>query len=151
MTPIRRATTALLNLSAVPSSQMRAWNSIFEQWDIQTPPNSWNISGEPCTGTSLSQDDTNNLPITCDCSFNSATTCRITRLRVNELNIQGVMAEELLAFKFLTYLNLQQNYFIGTLPAWIGNLSTLQYFAIHANAFSGPIPKELGNLKILRT
>ncbi|GLT51147.1 hypothetical protein SLA2020_245770 [Shorea laevis] len=56
------------------------------------------------------------------------------------------MPEELLAFKFLTYLNLQQNYFTGTLPAWIGNLSTLQSLNINTNAFSGPIPKELGYL-----
>ncbi|GLT51789.1 hypothetical protein SLA2020_251730 [Shorea laevis] len=136
-------------------SEVRALNSIFQQWDTQAPPNSWNISGEPCTGTALSQEnfvfynDTNNPAITCDCSFKNATTCHITRLKVTRRSIQGVMPVELLAFKFLTFLALSQNYLTGPLPAWIGNLSTLQILVIHVNAFSGPIPKELGNLKEL--
>ncbi|GLT59104.1 hypothetical protein SLA2020_319430 [Shorea laevis] len=130
-------------------SEVRALNSIFQQWEIQAPPNSWNISGEPCTGTALSQDDSNNLAIRCDCTFNNATTCHITTLRVYQQNKRGVLPEELLALKFLTFLNISQNYFTGPLPAWVGNLSTLQLLSIAYNAFSGPIPKELGNLKEL--
>ncbi|GLT51806.1 hypothetical protein SLA2020_251880 [Shorea laevis] len=130
-------------------SEVSALNSIFQQWEIQAPPNSWNISGDPCNGAALSQYDFNNLAIACDCSFNSATTCHITRLKVAALNKRGGMPEELLAFKFLTHLELHQNYFSGPLPAWIGNLSKLQSLSIFMNAFSGPIPKELGNLKEL--
>ncbi|GLT51144.1 hypothetical protein SLA2020_245740 [Shorea laevis] len=137
-------------------SEVSALNSMFRQWGIQAPSNSWNIRGEPCTGTALSQDvsvfedDTNNNPaIRCNCSFNNATTCHITTLKVRKLNIRGEMPEELLAFKFLTHLDLRQNYFTGTLPAWIGNLSTLESLTVALNAFSGPIPKELGNLKEL--
>ncbi|GLU14102.1 hypothetical protein SLE2022_306910 [Rubroshorea leprosula] len=138
----------------VKGPKMRALISIFHKWGTQAV-NSWNISGEPCTGTALSHnysvfdDPSNNPAITCDCTFNNSTTCHITRLRVNELKIQGVMAEELLAFKFLTFLKIDQNYFTGPLPAWIGNLSTLQLLSIAHNAFSGTIPKELGNLKEL--
>ncbi|GKV51588.1 hypothetical protein SLEP1_g58226 [Rubroshorea leprosula] len=128
---------------------LSALNSIFQQWEIQAPQNSWNISGDLCNGTALSLYNSNNPAIACDCSFNSATTCHITRLKVVALNRQGGMPEELLAFKFLTHLDLGLNYLTGPLPAWIGNLSTLQYLSILANAFSGPIPKELGNLKEL--
>ncbi|GLT51802.1 hypothetical protein SLA2020_251850 [Shorea laevis] len=136
-------------------SEVRALNSIFQRWGIQAPANSWNISGEPCTGTALSQgnsvfdDPPNNPAITCNCSFDNAATCHITKLRVQKLNIRGVMPEELLAFKFLTYLKIDQNYFTGTFPACIGNLSTLQILSFGHNAFSGSIPKELGNLKEL--
>ncbi|GKV44309.1 hypothetical protein SLEP1_g51501 [Rubroshorea leprosula] len=132
-------------------STLSALNSIFQQWGIQAPPNSWKIGGEPCTGTALNQYyyNSNNPAILCDCSFNSATTCHITRLKVREQNIRGVMPEELLALKFLTFLDLAINYFTGTLPAWIGNLSTLKYLSVCINAFFGPIPKELGNLKEL--
>ncbi|GKV44297.1 hypothetical protein SLEP1_g51489 [Rubroshorea leprosula] len=136
-------------------SEVRALNSVFQQWDTQAP-DSWNISGEPCSGTALSrkdslfEDNTNiNPAIRCDCSFNSATICHITGLRVVELDRRGVMAEELLAFKFLTFLKIDGNYFTGTLPAWIGNLSALQFLSVAINAFSGSIPKELGNLKEL--
>ncbi|GKV53943.1 hypothetical protein SLEP1_g60454, partial [Rubroshorea leprosula] len=85
-------------------SEVRALNSIFQRWDIQAPANSWNISGEPCTGTAVSQDDSKNPAIKCDCSFNGARTCHITRLRVQKLDRRGGMPEELLAFKFLTQL-----------------------------------------------
>ncbi|GLT61395.1 hypothetical protein SLA2020_341060 [Shorea laevis] len=137
------------------ASEVRALNSIFQQWDTQAPPNSWNISGDPCTGTARNPNRTvftspaNNPAIACHCSFNNATTCHITRLRVVALNRRGVMPEELLSFKFLISLDLGQNYFTGTFPAWIGNLSTLQILTIRANAFYGRIPKELGNLKEL--
>ncbi|GLU14107.1 hypothetical protein SLE2022_306960 [Rubroshorea leprosula] len=130
-------------------SEVSALNSIFQQWEIQAPQNSWNISGDPCNGTSLSLYDLNNLAIACDCSFNSATTCHITRLKVVALNRTGGMPAELLAFKFLTFLELGANYLTGPLPAWIGNLSTLQHLSVSINAFFGPIPKELGNLKEL--
>ncbi|GLT28500.1 hypothetical protein SLA2020_034260 [Shorea laevis] len=137
-------------------SEMRALNSIFQRWGIRAPANSWNISGEPCTGTARNQgtsvfDDPppNNLAITCNCSFDNAATCHITKLKVQQLNIRGVMPEELLAFKFLTYLKIDNNYFTGAFPAWIGNLSALQILSFGHNAFSGPIPKELGNLKEL--
>ncbi|GLU14105.1 hypothetical protein SLE2022_306940 [Rubroshorea leprosula] len=135
--------------------EVRALNSIFQQWEKHAP-GSWNISGQPCTGTARSQgnpvfkiDNSDNPGINCDCSFNSNTICHITGLRMVDLDIRGVLAEELLAFKFLIYLKIDANYFTGPLPAWIGNLSKLQFLSVAINAFSGPIPKELGNLKEL--
>ncbi|GKV50308.1 hypothetical protein SLEP1_g57020 [Rubroshorea leprosula] len=71
------------------------------------------------------------------------------QMRVYALNKQGVLPEELLALKYLTFLKIDQNYFTGPLPSWIGNMSTLMLLSIAHNAFSGPIPKELGNLKEL--
>ncbi|XP_021819627.1 probable LRR receptor-like serine/threonine-protein kinase At1g56140, partial [Prunus avium] len=45
---------------------------------------------------------------------------------------------------------IDQNYFTGPLPAFIGNMSALTLLSIAHNSFSGPIPKELGNLKELK-
>ena len=65
--------------------EVRALNSIFQQWGTQAPE-TWNISGEPCSGLALSQSDSvfedsdNNPSIRCDCSFESSTVCHITRL-----------------------------------------------------------------------
>lgn len=135
-------------------SEVTALISIFQQWDTQAT-DSWNISGEPCSGTALSQSDSvfedpaNNPHIRCDCTFNNRTTCHITRLRVYALNKRGVIPEEFQAFKFLDFLKIDQNYFTGPLPAFIGNLTALELLSIAHNAFSGPIPKELGNLKAL--
>ncbi|KAK8664502.1 hypothetical protein V6N13_084290 [Hibiscus sabdariffa] len=133
---------------------VRALNSIFQQWDTQAV-NTWNLSGEPCSGDALSQSDTvledsaNNPYIRCDCTFNSNTVCHITRLKVYALDKRGVLPVELLDLPYLTFLKIDQNFFSGPLPAFIGNLSSLGLLSIAHNNFSGPIPKEIGNLKDL--
>ncbi|KAB2060903.1 hypothetical protein ES319_A10G051300v1 [Gossypium barbadense] len=109
---------------------VRALNSIFQQWDVQAV-DSWNTTGDPCSGSALSQDDSvfedpsNNPAIRCDCSFNASTVCHITRLKID------------------------LNFFSGPLPAFIGNMSRLGLLSVAHNVFSGSIPQELGNLKEL--
>ncbi|WRX26041.1 Serine-threonine/tyrosine-protein kinase, partial [Theobroma cacao] len=135
-------------------SEVRALNSIFQQWETQAP-DTWNISGEPCSGRALSdsdsvfEDSSNNPAIRCDCSFEKGTICHITRLRVFSLEKRGQIPEELLALRFLTFLKIDQNFFTGPLPAFIGNMSRLALLSVAQNSLSGPIPKEIGNLKEL--
>ncbi|TYI59689.1 hypothetical protein E1A91_D10G054600v1 [Gossypium mustelinum] len=135
-------------------NQVRALNAIFQQWETQAP-DGWNISGEPCSGVALSQSDSvfedsaNNPSIRCDCSFENSTLCHITRLRVFSLEKRGRIPEELLAFRYLNFLKIDQNFFTGPLPAFIGNMSRLGLLSVAQNSLSGPIPKEIGNLKEL--
>ncbi|CAN6545845.1 unnamed protein product [Malus baccata var. baccata] len=134
-------------------SEVRALNSIFEQWDTRAVARQWNISGEPCSGSAI--DGTNiespdiNPALVCNCSYDNFATCHITQLRVYALNSQGEFPEEFVALRYLTFLSIDQNYFTGPLPAFIGNMSALTVLSIGGNSFSGPIPKELGNLKEL--
>ncbi|XP_060671193.1 probable LRR receptor-like serine/threonine-protein kinase At1g56130 isoform X2 [Ziziphus jujuba] len=135
-------------------SEVRALNSLFQQWDTQAVE-LWNISGEPCSGsaingTDIEDDPANNPAIKCDCSYQSGTICHITQMRVYALDKTGVISEEITAFKYLTFLKLDQNYFTGPLPPFIGNLTELQQLSIGINAFSGTIPKEIANLKDLK-
>ncbi|KAK8274110.1 hypothetical protein V6Z11_D10G052200 [Gossypium hirsutum] len=135
-------------------SEVRALNSIFQQWDVQAV-DSWNTTGDPCSGSALSQDDSvfedtsNNPAIRCDCSFNASTVCHITRLRVYALDKRGELPEELLDLPYLTFLKIDQNFFSGPLPAFIGNMSKLGLLSVAHNLFYGSIPQELGNLKEL--
>ncbi|XP_062012440.1 probable LRR receptor-like serine/threonine-protein kinase At1g56130 isoform X2 [Rosa rugosa] len=133
-------------------SEVSALNSIFQQWGAQSVA-LWNISGEPCSGSAINgtqfESPPNNPAIICDCTYDSSTTCHITQLRVYALDKRGRFPEELLALKYLNFLKIDQNFFTGPLPAWIGNMSALTLLSIAHNAFSGPIPKELGNLKDL--
>lgn len=133
-------------------SEVRALNSLFQQWDTQAV-SLWNISGEPCSGSAIDgsvfERSENNPAITCDCSYNDGTTCHITQMRVYALDKRGVIPEAITAFKYLTFLKIDQNFFTGPLPAFIGNLTSLELLSISHNLFSGPIPKELGNLKDL--
>ncbi|BFG18753.1 hypothetical protein CerSpe_050270 [Prunus speciosa] len=97
--------------------------SIFKQWDMQALPIS---GGEPGIGFAINGSE-----------------------RVYALNKRGVFPEEYVALRYLTYLKIDQNYFTGPLPAFVGNMSVLMVLSIAINSFSGPIPKELGNLKEL--
>ncbi|XP_071697961.1 probable LRR receptor-like serine/threonine-protein kinase At1g56140 isoform X2 [Rutidosis leptorrhynchoides] len=133
-------------------SEVRALNTIFQKWDVQIPRNLWNISGEPCSGTALGPDfdeDYNNPSIECNCTFDSNTTCHIIKLKVSQLNRQGVIPEEITALPYLAVLKIDQNAFTGTLPPFLGNLSAMVILSVAHNRFSGTIPKELGNLKEL--
>ncbi|KAL8255588.1 hypothetical protein R6Q59_030655 [Mikania micrantha] len=133
-------------------SEVRALNSIFQKWEVQIPRNLWNISGEPCSGTALGPDfdvDYNNPSIECNCSFDSNSTCHITKLKVSQLNRQGVIPEELAALTYLAVLKIDQNAFTGTLPPFLGNFSDMVILSVAHNRFFGTIPKELGNLKEL--
>ncbi|CAN6545871.1 unnamed protein product [Malus baccata var. baccata] len=113
----------------------------------------WNISGEPCSGSAIN--DTNiysphiNPAIVCNCFYDNNATCHITQLRVYALDKRGVFPKEFVALRYLTFLEIDENYFTGPLPAFIGNMSALTLLSIGGNSFSGPIPKELGNLKEL--
>ncbi|MBA0576093.1 hypothetical protein Golob_028096 [Gossypium lobatum] len=133
---------------------VRALNSIFQQWDVQAV-DSWNTTGDPCSGSALSQDDSvfedpsNNPAIRCDCSFNASTVCHITRLRIEGLDKRGELPEELLDLPYLTFLKIDLNFFSGPLPAFIGNMSRLGLLSVAHNIFHGSIPQELGNLKEL--
>ncbi|KAK9155255.1 hypothetical protein Sjap_002735 [Stephania japonica] len=131
-------------------NEVRALNAIFQQWGISAAQ-SWNVSGEPCTGAALSADiESINPGIKCDCSFNNRATCHVTALRVYALNVKGVIPKEVANLTFLTYLKLDQNYLTGPLPSFLGNLTSLQTLSVGINALSGTIPEELGRLTNLQ-
>ncbi|XP_028954618.1 probable LRR receptor-like serine/threonine-protein kinase At1g56140 [Malus domestica] len=131
-------------------SEVRALNSIFEQWDTQAAPGLWNISGEPCSGSAINGTEfnfpDNSAAVVCNCTYDNNATCHITKLSVYGLNKRGVFPEEFLDLRYLANLYIDHNYFTGPLPAFIGNMSALTELTISRNSFSGSIPKELGNL-----
>ncbi|CAH1452625.1 unnamed protein product [Lactuca virosa] len=139
-------------LNGYEEDTLRALNSIFDQWDVRIPNNEWNISGEPCSGTALGPDfdkDNGVAQIECNCTFDSNTTCHITKLKVSKLSRKGIIPDELTALTYLTHLKIDQNNFTGTLPTFLGNFSAMVVLSLSHNQFSGTIPKEIGNLKEL--
>ncbi|PON38538.1 LRR domain containing protein [Parasponia andersonii] len=133
------------------SSEVRALNSVFDQWKIKANTQQWNISGEPCSGAAVQDsasfdDGTFNPFIKCDCSFNNGALCHITQLKVYALDVTGPIPEELWTLTFLYALNLAQNYLTGSVSPSIGNLTHMQYLSLGINALSGKIPREVGQL-----
>ncbi|XP_060967118.1 probable LRR receptor-like serine/threonine-protein kinase At1g56140 isoform X1 [Cannabis sativa] len=136
-------------------SEVKALNSMFEQWKIKADTQNWNISGEPCSSAAINNSIyINNSPspfIKCDCTFNNGSLCHITQLRVSRMDVGGQIPEELWTLTFLSYLNLGRNFLTGSLSPSIGNLTNLQYLYLGMNALSGEVPKELGLLTQLST
>ncbi|KAF8408683.1 hypothetical protein HHK36_004746 [Tetracentron sinense] len=89
-------------------SEVRALNSIFQQWDTKANDRLWNISGEPCSGAAINatdfEDPDFNPAIKCDCDYENRSTCHITHLRVYALNKKGVIPEELVNLTYLVNL-----------------------------------------------
>ncbi|KAM6594836.1 hypothetical protein CsatA_002539 [Cannabis sativa] len=149
---------AIINASSITSqpttapSEVTALNSIFEQWMIKAGTQQWNISGELCSGAAvddsidIDDDDLLNPLIKCNCTFNNASLCHITKLKVSGLNVIGPIPEELWTLTFLSYLDLSSNLLTGSISPLIGNLTNIQYLSLGINALSGEVPKELGQL-----
>ncbi|RVX02516.1 putative LRR receptor-like serine/threonine-protein kinase [Vitis vinifera] len=141
---VAAAQTTEANATADPS-EVRALNSIFQQWGISAS-NERNTSGEPCTGAALDSSDIENPGIKCDCSYDSASTCHITQLKVYALDVVGVIPDELWNLTFLTNLSVGINALSGELPKELGQLTDLRSLSFGTNNFSGSLPSELGNL-----
>ncbi|KAJ4702818.1 hypothetical protein OWV82_022809 [Melia azedarach] len=137
--PLSNARSATLD-----PAEARALSSIFQKWDVQAEPSSWNISGEPCSGSAINRTEfwnpPNNPAIMCNCGLGDGT------CGCQDLNIKGQIPEEIVSLQYLTFLFLDQNFFTGPLPGFIGELSRLTTLSVAYNSLSGPIPKELGNL-----
>ncbi|KAL0693089.1 hypothetical protein Bca4012_060269 [Brassica carinata] len=132
-----------------------ALNSIFATWNIQAP-NEWNKSGELCSGAAIDDtiiidDEDYNPFIKCECHFDHSTICRITALKVHMKNVVGPIPSQLWTLKYLTNLNLAQNFLTGPLSPEIGNLVRMEWLTVGINALSGPFPKEIGLLKELKS
>uniref|UniRef100_A0A0D9ZQP3 non-specific serine/threonine protein kinase n=1 Tax=Oryza glumipatula TaxID=40148 RepID=A0A0D9ZQP3_9ORYZ len=106
-------------------TEAAALNAVFAKLGQQAQ-SSWNLSGDPCTGRATDGsaiDDTSfNPAITCDCTFQNSTICRITKL------------------------NLGQNLLSGPLPSFIGELTNMQKMYIDSAGLSGPLPSSLSKL-----
>ncbi|XP_040986721.1 probable LRR receptor-like serine/threonine-protein kinase At1g56140 isoform X4 [Juglans microcarpa x Juglans regia] len=135
--------------------EVKVLNSIFKQWKISAPQGQWNISGEPCSGAAIDNTSFTNMDynpfIKCKCSYNNGTICHILELKVYELDVVGVLPDELWTLSYLTNLDLRQNYLTGPISASIGNLTGLLYLSFGINALSGKLPVELGKLTELRS
>ncbi|CAG7864340.1 unnamed protein product [Brassica rapa] len=140
--------------------------------------------GDPCSlGTLkmmqdvdvISNPDTGNSTIRCDCSFNKSTTCHITSIDLKTLGLPGKLPSEFADLPYLQSIDLCRNYLTGSipmewaslpyltsislcannlsgpLPTGLQNFKNLTVLGVEANQFSGPIPEELGNLtKLIR-
>ncbi|XP_059658156.1 probable LRR receptor-like serine/threonine-protein kinase At1g56140 [Cornus florida] len=124
-----------------PPDEVAALNKTLDSWSLRI---SSNFNVDPCTQNAPWAAENANPRIVCDnCT---ETTCHITLLWVNALDISGEIPKELFVLKELKDLNIGQNFLSGPIPAEIGQFSNLQYLGLNTNNLTGRIPPELGNL-----
>lgn len=71
----------------------------------------------------------------------------LTDLGISGNNLSGEISPYLIGnWTKLTSLQLQDNFFNGTIPTEIGQLTDLTFFYLFNNTLSGVIPQEIGNL-----
>ncbi|KAK9175205.1 hypothetical protein WN944_027211 [Citrus x changshan-huyou] len=81
------------------------------------------------------------MGITCDVYGN-----RVTSLTIPDLGLTGTIPSYLGNLSSLQTLVLSHNWFSGTIPKEIGNLTKLKELRLPYNKLQGEIPEELGNL-----
>ncbi|KAL5731455.1 hypothetical protein ACHQM5_004180 [Ranunculus cassubicifolius] len=137
--------------------EVNALSAIFQQWGISSTDSvtPWNITGDPCSGAAINNSNFENPEfnpgIRCDCTYNDGTTCRITLLRVYQLNVRGVIPKELAELTSLTILSFGLNNLYGPLPAELGALVNLEQFYISNTGLTGEIPRTFVNLVKMQT
>lgn len=77
------------------------------------------------------------------------TSDRVTNFTLNEEELSGTIAPEIVNLTELVKLSLMDNTISGTIPAEIGNLTNLVDLLLQGNQLTGSIPPELGNLNNL--
>ncbi|XP_028080360.1 probable LRR receptor-like serine/threonine-protein kinase At1g07650 isoform X3 [Camellia sinensis] len=149
----------------IPADEMAALSEIAEQLGKKD----WNLSLNHCDEyTPISPGIYNNI-VNCNCS--SADECHISVIILTGQGLSGVlprsivklpylktMWEELPSSKFigplppewastkLEHMYLSMNHISGTIPKFLGSITSLTNLCFEGNMFNGTVPAELGNL-----
>ena len=74
---------------------------------------------------------------------------QVTRLALNDNNLQGTLPDELLQLGNLTELNLAGNHLSGSIPVDLGQLTLLESLVLKGNQLTGIIPSDIEHLRNL--
>ncbi|KAI3796766.1 hypothetical protein L1987_39451 [Smallanthus sonchifolius] len=136
----------------------------------------WDFSLNPCDGNTNWTTPLGNHPpqfnnvVNCNCSLDDV--CHVVNISLKGQDLAGVLPPSLakllsikmidLSFNYLNgnipeewestkleFISVTGNRLSGSIPTFLGNITTLKYMGLENNMFSGKVPAELGNLKSL--
>lgn len=110
-------------------------SSTLAGYEVPLPPARGN-AGTICT----------HAPAVCDGTATNST----PEVALSFVGLSGTLPTELLTLTKLRTLDLSDNYLSGTLPAWLGRMTTLDDLSVRRNWWiSGTVPTQLGELSSL--
>ncbi|CAL5412400.1 unnamed protein product [Camellia sinensis] len=147
----------------IPADEMAALSEIAEQLGKKD----WNLSLNHCDEyTPISPGIYNNI-VNCNCS--SADECHISVIILTGQGLSGVLPRSIVKLPYLKTIDLSRNYLSGplppewastklehmylsmnhisgTIPKFLGSITSLTNLCFEGNMFNGTVPAELGNL-----
>ncbi|CAH8255529.1 unnamed protein product [Arabidopsis lyrata] len=137
------------NAQFLPEDEVQTLRTIFRKLQNQTV----NIERTSCTdenwnfvaGSSPNAVTSN---ITCDCTFNASSVCRVTNIQLRGFNLRGIIPPEFGNLTRLTEIDLMLNFLSGTIPTTLSQIP-LEILAVTGNRLSGPFPPQLGEITTL--
>ncbi|KAG6572429.1 putative LRR receptor-like serine/threonine-protein kinase, partial [Cucurbita argyrosperma subsp. sororia] len=125
----------------------------LKQIEKKMGKNDWNFSLDPCSGEGnwrvVNGRKGFESSVTCDCSFNHNSSCRIVAIALKSQNLSGVVPPEFSKLRFLKQLDLSRNCLTGSIPSQWATMR-LEDLSFMGNKLSGPFPKVLTNITTLR-
>ncbi|EXB41594.1 putative LRR receptor-like serine/threonine-protein kinase [Morus notabilis] len=129
----------------LPAGETIALETIREAFDSSTELDV-EISRSPC------KNHISTAYLICEnCTYkeDNEKTCHITKLRLGNLGLGGIIHDAVGDLQYLTEMDLSNNMLQGSIPNTLGNLKNLETLALDFNMLSGSIPDELGSLSNL--
>ncbi|XP_010462239.1 PREDICTED: probable LRR receptor-like serine/threonine-protein kinase At1g53440 [Camelina sativa] len=136
------------NAQLLPEDEVQTLRTIFRKLQNQTV----NIERTSCTDgkwnfvSGSSPKATSN--ITCDCTLNSSSVCRVTNIQLQGFNLRGIVPREFGNLTHLTEIDLMLNFLSGTIPTTLSRIP-LEILSVTGNRLSGPFPPQLGEITTL--
>ncbi|KAL7607074.1 hypothetical protein Lser_V15G15877 [Lactuca serriola] len=139
-----------------------------EDWNFDLNP----CDGDPSWNTNVQDPSSQyNNSVVCDCSY-PANVCHVVEISVKGQDLAGVLPPSLanlpnikiidLSFNYLNgtippqwestklkFISATANRLTGSIPTFLGNITSLLYLGLENNMFFGAVPAELGKLKNL--
>ncbi|CAL9218815.1 unnamed protein product [Arabidopsis halleri] len=137
------------NAQFLPEDEVQTLRTIFRKLQNQTV----NIERTSCTDRNWnfvagSWPNSVTSNITCDCTFNASSVCRVTNIQLRGFNLRGIFPPEFGNLTRLTEIDLVLNFLNGTIPTTLSQIP-LEILALTGNRLSGPFPPQLGEITTL--
>ncbi|KAG7600465.1 Protein kinase-like domain superfamily [Arabidopsis suecica] len=137
------------NAQFLPEDEVQTLRTIFRKLQCQTV----NIERTSCSDRNWnfvagSSPNSVTRNITCDCTFNASSVCRVTKIQLRRFNLRGIFPPEFGNLTRLTEIDLGLNFLSGTIPTTLSQIP-LEILAVTGNRLSGPFPPQLGEITTL--